>query len=86
MEGTAGWRDGAVARCRVGHHLEPSLAGEGSQEDCCSAAGFGVQLRPWSRGLPPPPLYSLGPVRGCGSPDRFWLFFPETTPFGLLYI
>lgn len=60
-EGMAGWRGGAVARCRVGHHLEPSLAGEGSREGSRSAAaGFGAQLGPWPRGLPPLHPYSLG--------------------------
>lgn len=42
----AGEGTNLAARWRVGHHLAPAPAGEGSREGSCSAAGFGGPLRP----------------------------------------
>lgn len=67
VEGT-----GAVARCRVGHHFAPALAGEGSREGSCSAAGFGGLFRPWSRG--PQPLPHLPAPVGLSVPRLVFAF------------
>ena len=67
-----------MARCRVGHHLAPALAGKGSEEGSGSAEGFGGQLGLWSRGLPPLPPHLFGSV--SLSHDRFCLSFWRQLP------
>lgn len=59
----AGEGTNLAARWRVGHHLAPAPAGEGSRKGSCSAAGFGGPLRPWPGGPPPLPPHHPGPVR-----------------------
>lgn len=53
---------GLAERWRVGHHLAPAPAGEGSQKGSSLAAGFGGPLRPWPRGPPQPPPHFTGPA------------------------